>query len=456
MKRIIILLYFFGVVLHIFAADSEKKAKTKEIKIDTTRVGKWITQNAIPISSNELDAKDDDLNKINPVLNDKRIIGLGDATHGTKEFFTLKHRLIAYLIKNGNCSAVALELPVDLGVHLNNYVKTAEGDIDELLQQGWWWHGTEEIKDFLVWLKNYNADLPEEKKISFYGFDSQVRSDNTYQIFEYLKKVDGNYAENVLPIYEFMAEFYIDNYSSFTLYRMRKYDDAILSLKKMLETNKEEYIRKSSEEEYLLTKARVNTLAGIVEMEKNSLLYSEVRSKTNFENIKIFSEIEGDGNKLVVWAHNGHIASDEYIRQEYFNYDTTTEGFYEVNTIQRKELLGCMLRDYFGDKYFNIGFEFYEGSFMAIEFQKKIKEFVVSAPKQNTLPSLLNKSKVECNSYFIELNPDKMDENTFQYFNSQQYTHEIGAAYISRYVIKNPLKSYNAIVFIRKTSAVKM
>lgn len=448
MKQFIILALIIIIPqAYTFAGTSNELEPSDSLKIE-----KWIEKNAIEIHSIEPGDEDKDLHGLSRILKDKKIIGLGDATHGTKEFFVLKNRIIEYLIKNENCTAIALELPLDCGVKINNYVITGDGDIDELLKDAWWWHRTEDIKNFLMWLKDYNINMPDNKKVSFYGFDSQVRGDNTYQIFEYYKKVEPRFEEDIKPIHAFMVELYINNYSSFTPYRIQKYDEVVDKLKSLLEINKEQYILNSSKEEYLLTKARVNTFAGLIGMKKDDLSYSKIRSMTNIENIKLIAEMQRPSSKLVVWAHNGHITSDEYVMQELFNFDTG-RGFYEENTITKETLLGCMLREEFGDKYFNIGFEFYSGSFTAIEFQKKIKEFTVSAPENNTLPYLFNKAKVKSDCYFLELNKDKMDKEVYQYFNSVQFCHEIGAAYVSRYVKKVPLTSYNALIFLKSTSA---
>lgn len=451
MKKLIISVLIVLTIPHTFII---AQSSTTSNSFDSQKVERWIEKNAIEIQSIEPDGEDKDLRELSPMLKDRKIIGLGDATHGTKEFFVLKHKMIEYLIKNENCTAVALELLLDGGVNINNYVRTGEGDIDELLKDAWWWHGTEEIRNFLVWLKDYNLNQ-SNKKVSFYGFDSQVWGNNTYQLFEYYKKVDPRFDEYIKPIHSFMSEFYINNYTSFTPFRKQKYDEGITKLKELLEMNKAEYIANSSKEEYLLAKARLNSYAGIVGMKKGDLTYSLVRSEANIENIKLIAEMEEPDSKIVVWAHNGHIASDEYVMQEFFNLETK-DGFYDINTMRKESLLGCLLREHFGDRYFNIGFEFHSGSFTAIEFQKKIREFTVSAPENNTLPYLLNKAKAGSNCYFIELNKDKMDKDALQYFNSIQFCHEIGAAYISRYVKKIPLSSYNAIIFFRNTTGAKL
>ncbi len=269
--------------------------------------------------------------------------------------------------------------------------------------------------------------------------------------------MEDNYHEVVRPIFDFMAEIYIYEYNVFTPYRIEKYDESLEKLKQILEDNKEKYIQKSSRQEYLIEKMRLNTFAGNVEMLKHSLMFpvSKVRAETNVENIKLLSEIQGENNKLIIWAHNGHVTSDEYLMQEFFNY-TTDDGFHNINMESKESLMGYLLKRDLGESYFNIGFEFYEGNFTAIEYKKGIKEFSVSAPESNTLPYLLNRANVYGDCYFLSLNKNNMDKTVFNYFNSSQFCHEIGAAYISRYVKKIPQTSYDALIFIKNTTGTTM
>jgi len=432
------------------------KENSSNTPADTARIVNWIAKNAVPIETLDLNTiNNDDLKQIANAFKDKRVIGLGDGTHGTKEFFLFKNRLLKYMIDNENCKAIAMELPFDVGVHINNFVKTGEGDIDKLLKSTWWWHQCEEIKSFLVWLKDYNVTQPDAQKVSFYGFDCQARGDNTYQLFQSLKKLDENYAENIEPFYNFLAAFYIDNYRSYTAWRKQKCDAFVKELKNRLEAKKDDYIKNSSKEEYYITKARFNVFIAQIEFAKSDTDNSEIRAKTNTETIKILFEMQDADSKLAIWAHNGHIASDTYIRQEFFNFPTT-DGFYDINLIPEKMLMGMQLRKEFGDNYFNIGFEFYKGGFTAIEYGEGVKEFSVAEPESNTLPYLLNMPNIKSNSYFIALNPTAMDSATLNYFSGKQFSHEIGAAYISRYVIKRPMNSYNAIVFFKETTASKL
>jgi erythromycin esterase len=69
----------------------------------------WLTRNALPLSSLSAGAPTTDLQPLKSVLGGVRIVGLGEATHGTREFFQLKHRLLEFLVTEMGFSALAME-----------------------------------------------------------------------------------------------------------------------------------------------------------------------------------------------------------------------------------------------------------------------------------------------------------------------------------------------------------
>ncbi len=166
MKRSIIITFVFITITKSLLAGTIASLSQREA-VDTTKISNWISNNAIPLQISKPNILFQNFNIINSLFENKKIIALGDGTHGTKEFFQIKHQLIHYLVENSNCTAIAMEMPIDVGLHINNFVKTGVGNIDDLLRNAWWWHQTEEIKDFIVWLKDYNLEQPENKKNSF-------------------------------------------------------------------------------------------------------------------------------------------------------------------------------------------------------------------------------------------------------------------------------------------------
>jgi len=88
----------------------------------------------------------DDLARWGAGLGGVRVVGLGEATHGSREFFTLKHRLIEYLVTERTFTVFALEADQDRCESLDRYVTTGEGDAAEGLHDlGYWTWDTQEM-----------------------------------------------------------------------------------------------------------------------------------------------------------------------------------------------------------------------------------------------------------------------------------------------------------------------
>jgi hypothetical protein len=76
---------------------------------DKSKIISWIKQNALPLKSVKAESGLEDLSPLKNVLKDVQIVGLGEATHGTKEFFQMKHRMLEFLVKEMGFTVLALE-----------------------------------------------------------------------------------------------------------------------------------------------------------------------------------------------------------------------------------------------------------------------------------------------------------------------------------------------------------
>lgn len=85
-------------------------------------VTKWLKINALAIQHMEAGHGFADLKPLERVLREVRIIGLGEATHGTREFFLFKHRLLEFLVKEMNVRVLAIETGYSSTSDINDYV----------------------------------------------------------------------------------------------------------------------------------------------------------------------------------------------------------------------------------------------------------------------------------------------------------------------------------------------
>lgn len=93
----------------------------------------WLTQTALPLSCLTAGVSTADLQPLKHVLDGVRIVGLGEATHGTREFFQLKHRLLEFLVTELAFSALAMEASASAGPAVDAYVRQGTGDAAQVL-----------------------------------------------------------------------------------------------------------------------------------------------------------------------------------------------------------------------------------------------------------------------------------------------------------------------------------
>lgn len=111
---------------------------------------------------------------IDDMLANARVVGLGEATHGTAEFFELKHRLFRHLVQVHDHQALGYEFSFAASLALDRYVMGGEGSLDELLSGLSWIQANQQVCALLEWMREHNSTQPQEHRIHFIGIDSQL------------------------------------------------------------------------------------------------------------------------------------------------------------------------------------------------------------------------------------------------------------------------------------------
>src|SRR4051794_1140360 len=111
-------------------------------------------------------------------IGDRRFVLIGEASHGTHEFYRERAQITKRLITEKNFTAVAVEADFPDAYRINRYVRGESDDADAVDALGgfmrfpsWMWRN-EDVLDFIGWLRAYNDNLPAgREKIGFYGLD---------------------------------------------------------------------------------------------------------------------------------------------------------------------------------------------------------------------------------------------------------------------------------------------
>jgi erythromycin esterase len=429
------------------SAEYEKYLAAEKLKVQNCN--NWLSQNAHPLSSTQAGTGFEDLQWLKPVLKDTRFVGLGEATHGTHEFFQMKHRMLEFLVKEMGFTAFAMEASTAGCYNINNYVLYGKGDAHSALaSQGFWTWDTEEVIDMIEWIYHYNQTVGPDKKVKFYGFDVQVHSVSGAidTINNYLHKVDAVYAQQHDSLMKLLVKYDVFD-QTFNTDSCRKELNSMLASMAM---RKGDYVLMSSSQAYDLAFqfiTRIAQLMDMVEMKPDDPRKAEREWRDYYmaSNFKDIVAQERPGTKFMIWAHNAHITKNE---KDFVNGGVKPFGSY--------------LKESYGDAYYAMGFSFNKGGFQAIDLSlpKKsgAKEFIAAPAKENSLDwffAQTNKDK-----FIINFRDNNLPEYIKEWINKERALRDYGAVanrnnYQDSYIPVTLARSFDAIIFIGNTTRAR-
>lgn len=150
----------------------------------------WVQKNAQPISSTVPASFREDLSCLEQIIGNHQLVLLGEGTHGTREIFQIKDKIVRYLIDQKGFSTLGIEYDLIDGVYVNRYIHDQTEDLYHALdqQRGWVWN-TEELATFIQWLAGNNA---RGEGVDYYGIDLFELVRSAHSALEYLRKNEVN------------------------------------------------------------------------------------------------------------------------------------------------------------------------------------------------------------------------------------------------------------------------
>ena len=134
-----------------------------------------------------------DMAGIKKIVGNARIVSLGEATHGTREFFQLKHRMLEYLATEMGFTIFSIEANMPEAYRLNEYVLNGKGDPAQLLRGMYFWTwDTEEVLDMIKWMRAF--DQSGKGRVEFTGFDMQTPAVALQIVRDFVGPNDEEYA----------------------------------------------------------------------------------------------------------------------------------------------------------------------------------------------------------------------------------------------------------------------
>jgi len=352
-------------------------------KDNTSDINRWVQHNANEIKTLDPLSDQDDLGVLSDIVGEASLVCLGESRHDIREQFLIKDRMVRHLVEELGFTTFIIEGSMPYSKRIDAFILNGEGNIEEIMSAmpGWFLWDTREILDMFLWMREYNLNQENENKIRFFGIDIVAPNDALDQIFSFLESYDTQAYESFIQK-EFARDLIRDEmwprtreaYLVLSDDEQRLLNQNYQELYDHLIRNEEIYIGFTSQQDY----AWIRQMA-FCALEANTMFSADTRLSLGLsrdqamaKNTMWIKEHMLD-EKLIIWAHNVHIAADEFTM-------TLEDGIIQG--------MGNLLKKELGDKMISIGAAFNKG-----EYPNWNRSFM--AADSNTIDEILSRSGME-------------------------------------------------------------
>jgi protein-L-isoaspartate(D-aspartate) O-methyltransferase len=282
---------------------------------------------------------------------DRRVVLLGEASHGTSEFYSARAAITRRLIEAHGFTIVAVEADWPDAAAVDRYVRyrPAGGRAEPPFQRfpTWMWRNTD-VAALIEWMRQHNEGLPQmERRAGFYGLDIYNMRGSIAAVLDYLDKIDPNAAAVARERYGCLTPWQKDpaTYGRAVLTAgYRKCEQAVIEQCRELLNRQLEYGAEGGES--FLDATQNARLIASAERYYRIMYYGgaeswNLRDTHMFQTLEHLLEARGPHSKAVVWAHNSHIGDARYT---------------EMGVVREELNIGQLCRERFGDEAALIGF----------------------------------------------------------------------------------------------------
>lgn len=281
-------------------------------------------------------------------IGDARVVLIGEASHGTSEFYRLRNRITRELIEQHNFSFVAIEGDWPDAARIDHFVRHFEYPPSEWTAFArfptWMWRNYE-VREFVDWLRLHNASLPADLRVAFHGLDLYSLYSSIRAVLDYLDRVDPGTAGIARERYACLMPWQPDpaTYGRAAISgAYRDCEGEVVQMLVELASRRLDYA--AADGERFLDAMQNATLIANAERYYRTMYYGSreswnLRDQYMFDTLQTLLDHHAPAAKAVVWAHNSHVG------------DAGATSMAECGELN----LGQLCRDEFGEEVFIIG-----------------------------------------------------------------------------------------------------
>jgi erythromycin esterase len=365
------------------------------------------------------------------------LVGIGEATHGNAEFVTLRREVLQELATRYGFRAFAIEGDFGGAQVVNRYVLEGVGTAEEAARAiGFAIYRTQEMVDLIEWIRQYNIAAVPEDQIRVYGYDMQRYDHNKAGLLEYIGQVDlAKQEEYRAGLADLNDETVFDQQPE----KIRAGLEAIRQIRAEMLTEKERYVAASSQDAYALADQYALAIEQNATLRSGSVNYSQQRDQYMAEKVSWivdYEQSQGRG-KVLIAGHDGHIEK------------SAAAAAYRS--------MGSRLSEQYGEKYFAIGTEFIESSFLAKD-EGSGERKLFSVRNNHALNRAFSVTGMDV--AYLDIENALASESLSPLLTSAQPMSNIGDSFkgwyaylpMLRTIKMVPVEAYDAIIFVREAT----
>ncbi len=402
-----------------------------------------------------------DFDSLIDLIGDARFVLIGEASHGTHEFYRIRAQISKTLIAQHGFNAVAVEADWPDAYRINRFVRGAGNDIDSVEALSgfqrfpqWMWRNAD-VLDFVGWLREHNDEQAfEDRKCGFYGLDLYSLHASIEAVLAYLGKVDPEAAKQARHYYSCFEHFGKDitTYGYAAGFRMTPTcEEAVVKSLVELRRKAMDYLQRDGQvaaDAYFCAEQNALVVRNAEEYYRN--MFRREVSSWNLRDTHMMESLVRLTNhltkpdspaKVIVWAHNSHLGDAR----------ATQMG-------ERGELnVGQLAREHFGKAVVSIGFTTYNGTVTAAsDWDGPAERKTVRPGHPESYEALFH--DVDVPNFFLGL---RDDVDLASHLRSERLERAIGVIYrpetelISHYFHARLSDQFDAILHYDHTRAVE-
>jgi erythromycin esterase len=286
----------------------------------------------------------EDPNDLDPLIErigDARFVLLGEASHGTAEYYTWRTEISRRLILEKGFSFIAVEGDWPACERVDGYVRGYDDgatDAREVLQafDRWptWMWANEEVVELADWLRRHNQGRRRDERVGFHGLDVYSLWDSLYAVMSFLQRVDPHALEAARTAFRCFEPFGEDvqEYAAVTRFIPESCEDEVIALLAEMRRKAPAYREDSreaafaAEQNALVVKSAEAYYRTMVRGGPESW---NIRDRHMAETLERLVRHYGPRSKAIVWEHNTHIGDARFT-------DMIDDGMVNVGQLVRK------------------------------------------------------------------------------------------------------------------------